>query len=312
MKQVAAAKIRRAEEAAQARASLRRRARRDAARSDGGGRHRRSSVHEAGQRGRAGRHHPDDAPTKGSPARSTPTSFAPPKSSRREPQRRRAIIRSASKRATPCAAWASPTVRAWPLGGVKDRNGARGRASASADDFVHGTISEIVLVSQKLVTMMSQRPRDAQARAGTRRRSRSLRSERRRRAEPRRSRRRRVFARRPSSCSRACCPKYLEFTIYSAMLETDAAFFAAQLVAMTNATDNASKLIDELTIADEQRPPSGDHQGAPRDRRRRRSVGWYGSCNGLRPRSGRRRTAGTDERAHAIAEQGLVTVSSRS
>ncbi|MGA9274297.1 MAG: F0F1 ATP synthase subunit gamma, partial [Candidatus Cybelea sp.] len=43
-------------------------------------------------------------------------------------------------------------------------------------------------------------------------------------------------------------PKYLEFTIYSAMLETDAAFFAAQLVAMTNATDNASKLIDELTI----------------------------------------------------------------
>ncbi len=43
-------------------------------------------------------------------------------------------------------------------------------------------------------------------------------------------------------------PKYLEFTIYSAMLETDAAFFAAQLVAMNNATDNASKLIDELTI----------------------------------------------------------------
>ncbi len=33
------------------------------------------------------------------------------------------------------------------------------------------------------------------------------------------------------------------------MLETDAAFFAAQLVAMTNATDNAGKLIDELTIA---------------------------------------------------------------
>jgi F-type H+-transporting ATPase subunit gamma len=43
-------------------------------------------------------------------------------------------------------------------------------------------------------------------------------------------------------------PKYLEFTIYSAMLETDAAFFAAQLVAMSNATDNATKLVDELTI----------------------------------------------------------------
>ena len=44
-------------------------------------------------------------------------------------------------------------------------------------------------------------------------------------------------------------PKYLEFTIFSAMLETDAAFFAAQLLAMNNATDNAGKLIDELTIA---------------------------------------------------------------
>jgi len=43
-------------------------------------------------------------------------------------------------------------------------------------------------------------------------------------------------------------PKYLEFTIYAAMLETDAAFFAAQLVAMNNATENAKKIIDELTI----------------------------------------------------------------
>ena len=57
------------------------------------------------------------------------------------------------------------------------------------------------------------------------------------------------------------------------MLETDAAFFAAQLVAMNNATDNASKLIDELTIADEQRPPSRDHQRTSRNRRRRRSAG---------------------------------------
>jgi F-type H+-transporting ATPase subunit gamma len=43
-------------------------------------------------------------------------------------------------------------------------------------------------------------------------------------------------------------PKYLEFTIFSAMLETDAAFFAAQLIAMNNATDNAGKLVDELTL----------------------------------------------------------------
>ena len=67
-------------------------------------------------------------------------------------------------------------------------------------------------------------------------------------------------------------PKYLEFTIYAAMLETDAAFYAAQLVAMSNATDNAKKLIDELTVADEQRASGLDHQGNPRDRRRRRSA----------------------------------------
>jgi F-type H+-transporting ATPase subunit gamma len=57
------------------------------------------------------------------------------------------------------------------------------------------------------------------------------------------------FAPSPEFVLSRLLPKYLEFTIYSAMLETDAAFFAAQLVAMTNATDNASKLIDELTIA---------------------------------------------------------------
>ena len=43
-------------------------------------------------------------------------------------------------------------------------------------------------------------------------------------------------------------PKYLEFTLYSAMLETNASFYAAQLVAMNNATDNAKKLIDENTV----------------------------------------------------------------
>ena len=32
------------------------------------------------------------------------------------------------------------------------------------------------------------------------------------------------------------------------MLETNASFFAAQLVAMNNASDNAKKLIDESTI----------------------------------------------------------------
>ena len=68
-------------------------------------------------------------------------------------------------------------------------------------------------------------------------------------------------------------PKYLEFTIYSAMLETNASFFAAQLVAMSNASDNAKKLIDELDHHDEQRPPSRNHQRNLGNRRRSRGFG---------------------------------------
>ena len=103
-----------------------------------------------------------------------------------------------------------------------------------------GTISEIVLISAKLVSMMSQRPETrtlvpivAERREVASRGPRAL-------VE---------FAPSPESVLTRLLPKYLEFTLYSAMLETDAAFFAAQLVAMTNATDNANKLIDELTIA---------------------------------------------------------------
>jgi F-type H+-transporting ATPase subunit gamma len=141
----------------------------------------------------------------------------------------------------------SPEHPTWPLGASKIAT-AREVASRTADDFVHGTISEIVLVSQKLVSMMSQRPEtrklvpvlaeDLKAFAGTDG------------EEQRRATRGAVeFSPSPEFVLSRLLPKYLEFTIYSAMLETDAAFFAAQLVAMTNATDNASKLIDELTIA---------------------------------------------------------------
>jgi F-type H+-transporting ATPase subunit gamma len=141
----------------------------------------------------------------------------------------------------------SPEHPTWPLGASKIAT-AREVASRTADDFVHGTISEIVLVSQKLVSMMSQRPEtrklvpvlaeDLKAFAGTDGEEQS-----------RAPRGAVEFSPSPEFVLSRLLPKYLEFTIYSAMLETDAAFFAAQLVAMTNATDNASKLIDELTIA---------------------------------------------------------------
>jgi F-type H+-transporting ATPase subunit gamma len=135
----------------------------------------------------------------------------------------------------------------WPLGASKIAT-AREVANRVADDFTQGSISEIVLVSQKLVSMMSQRPQtrklvpilaeDLKALSGSGAEEQS-----------RTTRGAVEFSPSPEFVLSRLLPKYLEFTLYSAMLETDAAFFAAQLVAMTNATDNASKLIDELTIA---------------------------------------------------------------
>jgi len=137
----------------------------------------------------------------------------------------------------------------WALGSGEKIDTARDAARRAADGFRHGEISEIVLVSQQLITMMSQRPLTRKlvpvqsfdsAPAGPAQDDRGGDQARRGSIE---------FAPSPEFVLSRLLPKYLEFTIFSAMLETDAAFFAAQLVAMTNATDNASKLIDELTIA---------------------------------------------------------------
>ena len=132
-----------------------------------------------------------------------------------------------------------PDHATWPLSSGEKIGTARDAARRVSDDFRHGEISEIVLVSQQLITMMSQRPL-------TRKLVPVERSDSSVDAAPTGSI---EFAPSPEFVLGRLLPKYLEFTIYSAMLETDAAFFAAQLVAMTNATDNASKLIDELTIA---------------------------------------------------------------
>jgi F-type H+-transporting ATPase subunit gamma len=141
----------------------------------------------------------------------------------------------------------------WALGAGSKLDTARDVARRVTADFDEGTISDIVLISSKMVSMMSQksqtrklvpvetgamglpaagpaaenidRPSSVAAQHGA--------------VE---------FSPSPEFVLSRLLPKYLEFSIYSAMLETDAAFFAAQLVAMSNATDNATKLVDELTI----------------------------------------------------------------
>ncbi|HKU80592.1 MAG TPA: FoF1 ATP synthase subunit gamma, partial [Candidatus Tumulicola sp.] len=127
---------------------------------------------------------------------------------------------------------------AWPLAGSKLKT-AREVADRLTADFEAGAISTVTLVSQKLVSMMSQKPQ-ARTLVPIERPASNDESAPRGAVE---------FSPSPEFVLSRLLPKYLEFSIYSAMLETDAAFFAAQLLAMSNATDNAAKLIDELTIA---------------------------------------------------------------
>jgi len=135
-----------------------------------------------------------------------------------------------------------PEVPGWVLNAPSKLDTAREVARRVTEDFTTGKISEIVLVSSKLISMMSQKPatqhlvpivREAAAGEDAH-------------AGPKGAV---EFTPSPEFVLSRLLPKYLEFTLYSAMLETDAAFFAAQLVAMNNATDNAGKLIDGLTIA---------------------------------------------------------------
>ena len=129
----------------------------------------------------------------------------------------------------------------WLLNTPKKLDVAIAVANAVTEDFVSGKIGQIVLISSKLVSMLSQKPetrelvpisRDVAIDDGAEKAAKGA-------VE---------FAPSPEFVLSRLLPKFLEFTLFSAMLETDAAFFAAQLLAMNNATDNAGKLIDGLTI----------------------------------------------------------------
>ena len=130
-------------------------------------------------------------------------------------------------------------VAVWQLQSADKLAAAREIAAQVSDDFVQGRISSVMLISPKLINMMSQRPETRQllpvVAAETAPR-------------PEGPRNAVEFEPSPEAVLSRILPKYLEFTIYAAILETDASFYAAQLVAMSNASDNAKKLIDLLTV----------------------------------------------------------------
>jgi F-type H+-transporting ATPase subunit gamma len=130
-------------------------------------------------------------------------------------------------------------VRIWPLQSPDKLVASREIAAQVSDDFIAGRIGSVMIVSPKLINMMSQRPE-----------TRQLLPVQAAEAVPKADGPRNAveFEPSPEAVLSHILPKYLEFTIYAAMLETDAAFYAAQLVAMSNASDNAKKLIDLLTV----------------------------------------------------------------
>ena len=107
------------------------------------------------------------------------------------------------------------------------------------EDFVQGKISSLTLISSKLVSMMTQRPETRQILPIVAGGEANADAPKGGSVE---------FEPSPEFVLGRLLPKYLEFTLYSAMLETNASFYAAQLIAMNNATDNAKKLIDENTV----------------------------------------------------------------
>jgi F-type H+-transporting ATPase subunit gamma len=131
------------------------------------------------------------------------------------------------------------TAQSWVLQVPDKLASAREIAARLSGDFVAGKIGRVQLISPKLINMMSQRPESRQLLpiAATVEKNAS--------EGPRGAV---EFEPSPEDVLSRILPKYLEFTIYAAILETDASFYAAQLVAMSNASDNAKKLIDQLTV----------------------------------------------------------------
>jgi len=130
------------------------------------------------------------------------------------------------------------TAVSWPLLGKPFAELAKEIAANVSEAFTSGAVDSVMLVSSRFVSTLVQRPTALPllpiAAAGATQRDSSKNS----------------FEFEPdvTSVLTALLPKYLEFTIFQALLETQASEFAARLIAMTNATDNAGKLIDEITL----------------------------------------------------------------
>lgn len=133
----------------------------------------------------------------------------------------------------------------WPLQSKPFVDLARDIAARISGDFLDGKVDAVTLIASRFVSTIVQRPTrtgllpiapETSPSEGTPK------------APVSGLRNAFEFEPDPKAVLVALLPKYLEFTIFQALLETQASEFAARLIAMTNATDNAGKLIDDLTL----------------------------------------------------------------
>jgi len=132
-----------------------------------------------------------------------------------------------------------PVTQAWPLLGKPFVALASEIAAKVTADFLSGALDELTLVSSRFVSTIVQRPTPMRLLPVQREGKTAGRGAQKNAFE---------FEPDPAAVLAALLPKYVEFTIFQSLLETQASEFAAKLIAMTNATDNAGKLIDELTL----------------------------------------------------------------
>ena len=139
---------------------------------------------------------------------------------------------------------------------------AQAIAGAAIEAFSTGEVDSVYLVYNEFKSVMSQRvvverllpiPRlDDRAPAPARRRT----------AESRTT----STSRRRTSCSRTLIPRHVEVQVFRALLESNAAFYAAQMTAMDAATRNSARHDRAADAVHEQGAPGGDHARDHRSR----------------------------------------------
>ena len=58
-----------------------------------------------------------------------------------------------------------------------------------------------------------------------------------------------LFEPSPEAVLRSILPRFVEISVYQAILESTASYYSAQMVAMRNATGNAKEVVSELRLA---------------------------------------------------------------